>query len=113
MRSHADDLRAEVADTPGGHDFVDAFLRDFRSAPLTDADRAMLEFAAKLTEHQNRMSKADTDELRAHGFDDPAILHIVQVTALFNYYTRLADGLHVDHEPEWSQPRADEPSAGS
>ena len=26
---------------------------------------------------------------------------IVQTTALFNYYDRLADGLGVDPEPDW------------
>lgn len=104
MRSHADDLRAEVANQPGGHEFVDAFEKDFRSAPLTDADRAMLEYAAKLTKHQDEMTSADVDTLREHGFDDAAILHIVQVTAMFNYYTRLADGLGIDHEPEWDEP---------
>lgn len=82
---------------------MDAFIKDFRSAPLTDTDRAMLEFAVKLTLHQADMSRADTDILREHGFDDAAISQIVQVTALFNYYTRLADGLGVDHEAQWSE----------
>jgi len=27
---------------------------------------------------------------------------IVQVAALFNYYDRLADGLGIEPEPEWS-----------
>jgi alkylhydroperoxidase family enzyme len=34
------------------------------------------------------------------GFDDTAIHDIVQVTAMFNYYNRLADGLGL--EPEQS-----------
>jgi hypothetical protein len=31
------------------------------------------------------------------------ISQIVQVTALFNYYNRVADGLGIDHEPGWPQ----------
>lgn len=31
------------------------------------------------------------------------MLHdVVQVASLFNYYNRLAEGLGVDDEPEWS-----------
>ena len=82
---------------------VDALLEDYQSAPLSNADRAMLAFAVKLTRAQSSMTREDSEALRAHGFDDAAILHIVQVTALFNYYTRLADGLGIDPEPEWGR----------
>ena len=34
------------------------------------------------------------------GFDDDAVHDVVQVTALFAYYNRLADGLGIDLEPE-------------
>jgi uncharacterized peroxidase-related enzyme len=60
----------------------------------------MLDFAVKLTRTPNAVSRADVERLRAHGFADDAIHDIVQVTALFNYYTRLADGLGIDPEPE-------------
>ena len=75
-------------------------IEDFRQAPLTAADRAMLDYADKLTRSPNAVGQADVDALRAHGFDDDAINDIVQVTALFNYYDRLADGLGIDPEPE-------------
>jgi uncharacterized peroxidase-related enzyme len=76
-------------------------MRDYRGAPLGDADRAMLDFARKLTEAPSTMERADVERLREHGFDDGAIHDIVQVAALFNYYDRLADGLGVEPEPEW------------
>ncbi len=47
------------------------------------------------------MTASDVEALRAAGFGDEAIHDVVQVTALFNYYNRLADGLGVDSEPEW------------
>ena len=47
------------------------------------------------------MRENDVQDLRGHGFDDTAISDIVQTTALFNYYDRLADGLGIDPEPEW------------
>lgn len=60
----------------------------------------MLDFAIKLTYTPWAMQREDTDALRVHGFDDVAIHDIVQVTALFAYYNRLADGLGIDPEPD-------------
>jgi uncharacterized peroxidase-related enzyme len=76
-------------------------MRDYREAALAPADRAMLDFAVKLTTASWTVEPADLDALRAAGFDDVAIHDIAQVTALFNYYDRLADGLGIDMEPEW------------
>lgn len=61
----------------------------------------MLDFAVKLTREPWTMTAADVEGLRDHGFDDVAIHDVVQVTALFNYYTRLADGLGVEPEAGW------------
>lgn len=72
---------------------------DYRQASLTAADRAMLDFATRLTQNPTAITRADLDPLRAAGFDDVAIHDIVQVTALFNYFNRLADGLGIDPEP--------------
>lgn len=80
-------------------------MNDFHTARLTDQDRAMLEFAEALTEDPGAMRKDHVDRLRAVGFDDVGIHDIVQVTALFGYYNRIADGLGIDDEPEW-QPGA-------
>jgi uncharacterized peroxidase-related enzyme len=72
-------------------------------AGMSAADRAMLDFALKLTRTPASMTEADVATLRSHGFGDTAIHDIVQVTALFAYYNRLADGLGIDHEPEWER----------
>jgi uncharacterized peroxidase-related enzyme len=80
-------------------------VRDWRTAPLTDADRALCEHAIKLTRHQEAVTAADLDHLRAHGFDDSAIHDATQVIAFFNYITRIADGLGLEPEvfidPPW------------
>lgn len=68
---------------------------------MTPADRAMLDFCVKLTTHPSSMRESDVQGLRGQGFDDTAINDIVQTTALFNYYDRLADGLGIEPEPEW------------
>lgn len=87
-----------MADPEQTDAFVHAVVRDWRSAPLTDVDRALCEFAAKLTHHQHDMSPADLATLRAHGLVDRAIHDAVQVIGYFNYITRLADALGVEPE---------------
>jgi len=88
--------------------YVHAVVRDWRSAPLSAADRALCEFGAKLTTDQRRMTPADLDHLRAAGFDDRAIHDAVQVIAYFNYITRVADALGVERE-DFIEPWGAEP----
>ena len=86
-------MEAEAADA-----FVHSVARDWRSAPLSVADRALCEFASKLTLRQHMMTPADLEGLRQHGFDDRAIHDAVQVIGYFNYITRVADALGVERE---------------
>jgi uncharacterized peroxidase-related enzyme len=87
-----------MKDAAEADNFVHAIVRDWRSAPLTPLDRALCEFAAKLTHHQHDMSPADLDALRAHGLDDRALHDAAQVIGYFNYITRVADALGVEPE---------------
>ena len=66
---------------------------------LSAVDRAMLDYAAKLTRAPWSMERADVEALRAVGFPDAAILDINQVTGYFAFVNRLADGLGVELEP--------------
>lgn len=75
-------------------------ILDYRSADLSDADRALCDYAVKLTLSPGAMGEADVDVLRGHGFSDEAIVVAVQVISYFNYINRVADGLGVDDE-DW------------
>jgi uncharacterized peroxidase-related enzyme len=79
-------------------------MRDYTAAKLSRADRGMLDFAIKLTRSQHEMAPADVDALRGLGFSDAAIHDVAQIAGLFNYYTRIADGLGIDLEPEMPDP---------
>jgi uncharacterized peroxidase-related enzyme len=72
--------------------------RDYRQAELNDQDRAMLDYAAKLTREPSRITPDDLDCLRAVGFDDRGILQINLIASWFNYINRVADGLGVGRE---------------
>ncbi len=78
--------------------WVHALVANWRTAPLGDADRALLGFAAKLTHHPTESSPADLERLREQGFSDRAIHDATQVVAYFNYITRVAEGLGVEAE---------------
>lgn len=49
-----------------------------------------------------RMIEADWQPLRDLGFSDEALIEVGNVIALFNYYTRMADGfgLQLDDQTE-------------
>lgn len=68
---------------------------DYAQASLSPADRAMLDYAAKLTRMPATVTCQDVQALRDAGFDDRAILDIAQITAYFAFVNRTADGLGV------------------
>lgn len=99
MVHHGEGLRRLTEDEA----LVAALKRDYRSADLEPADRAMLDYAAKLTREPWTMTESDVEALREAGFSDTAILDIAQVAAYFAYVNRMADGLGVELEPYWDK----------
>jgi uncharacterized peroxidase-related enzyme len=73
---------------------------DYTQASLAPADRAMLDYAAKLTLSPAAVTRSDVQVLRKAGFDDQAILDIAQITAYFAFVNRTADGLGVSVEED-------------
>ena len=77
---------------------VKALVEDYEHAPISDADRAMLDYATALTEDATRITRKDHARLRAAGFDDRAILQITLLASWFNYINRVADALGVGRD---------------
>lgn len=73
---------------------------DYNRAELSPADRAMLDYAAKLTRSPAQMRADDVENLTRHGFSESAVLDICQVAAYMAYVNRMADGLGVELENE-------------
>lgn len=96
---HARNLRQLTKDD----ELVDQLIADYTRAALSPADRAMLDYAARLTRAPARLTKGDVRALREAGFDDRAILDIAQITAYYAYVNRIADGLGVSLEAYWSE----------
>jgi uncharacterized peroxidase-related enzyme len=78
--------------------FVEALARDFRSAPISDEDRVMLEYVEQITRDATRITPEHHTRLREVGFDDRGILQITLIAAWFNYINRVADALGVGRD---------------
>jgi uncharacterized peroxidase-related enzyme len=78
---------------------VEAIRKDYRTAPIAEQDRVMLDYAVKLTKDATQCSPEDHLKLRVAGFDDQAILQITLIAAWFNYINKVADALGVGRDP--------------
>jgi len=67
--------------------------KDWRQANITERDKAMLEFAEKMTFDAASLSEADVQKLRKVGFPDEDILSIALLSAYRNFIVRIADAL--------------------
>ncbi len=93
---HGGFLRALGADPT----LVHRLASDPAAAPLPPADRAIVDYALKLTRAPRAMTRADVEALRGHRLSDAEIFEIALTTAYFNYTNRVAEGLGVEPEPE-------------
>ena len=72
---------------------IKALLADIETAPIEAKMKPILSYARKLTLSPARMTAADAASVYDAGWDDDALYSTVLVTALFNFYNRLVDGV--------------------
>jgi uncharacterized peroxidase-related enzyme len=77
---------------------VEALKKDYRTAPIGEQDRTMLDYVVKLTKDATKVGPEDHRKLRAVGFDDRGILQITLIASWFNYINRVADALGVGRD---------------
>ncbi len=94
MQHHAAGLLALTHDDQ----LVAALIQDHCTASISEADRAMLDYAAKLTRSPRRCNQGDVAQLRIQGFSERAVLDICQVTAYYAFVNRIALGMGVELE---------------
>jgi uncharacterized peroxidase-related enzyme len=76
-------------------ELVAAIREDYRTAPITDAEKVMIEYVVQLTKDAVKITPEYHERLRAAGFNDQAILQITLIASWFNYINRVADALGV------------------
>ena len=85
----------------GTRELAEAIKRGaWHEAPdLSERDMALCTVAHKLSATPTRMVEEDWQPLRSLGFDDQGILEVAHIVGIFNYLTRLADGLGLQLDP--------------
>ena len=74
---------------------VAALRRDYKTAPLSDREKLMLDYVVQLTRDATRITPEHHRRLAEAGFDDRARLQITLIASWFNYINRVADALGV------------------
>ncbi|MDZ7359710.1 MAG: peroxidase-related enzyme [candidate division KSB1 bacterium] len=88
-----------VRDKTKDEKFYEDLVRDYQQADLRPADRAMLDYAAKLTQNPGAVTAEDVAGLRAHGFSDAAITDIALNVSFMCLYNRMILGLGAEVQP--------------
>lgn len=92
---------AAVRDLSGDPVLGEALVMNWRVAPLAPRQRAMLEFAEKLTLASSRVEEADRQALRDAGFTDRDIWDIAAVAGFFNMTNRVASATAMEPNPDY------------
>jgi uncharacterized peroxidase-related enzyme len=88
---------AAVRQLSGDAALGEMMVMNYRAAELLPKQRAMLDFAVKVTNASYTMEESDRDELRNIGFSDHDIWDIAAVASFFNMSNRMASA--VDMRP--------------
>jgi uncharacterized peroxidase-related enzyme len=97
LTSHGAALRQRAKDPELG----ETIAQNYRAANLDRRQRAMLDFAAKLTEAPDKIEEADRAALRRAGFSDRDIWDIAAVASFFNMSNRMAAAADMRPNPEY------------
>jgi alkylhydroperoxidase family enzyme len=79
----------------GNRPLVDAVLQDYRTAPISDREKALFTFVEKVNRESSRLQKEDIDEVKAAGWSEEALYDAITVCALFNFYNKWIDATGV------------------
>ncbi|MEL7114852.1 MAG: peroxidase-related enzyme [Pseudomonadota bacterium] len=84
---------AAVRQLSGDPKLGEAMVMNYRAADLTPKQRAMLDFAALVTEASAKVEETDRQTLRDVGFSDRDIFDIASVVGFFNMSNRVASAI--------------------
>lgn len=79
----------------------DRIVANWRTAPVTTRQKAMLAFAVKMARTPEEISESDRQTLISHGFTEDDIWDIGSVTALFALSNRIAHLAELEPNPEF------------
>lgn len=80
---------------------ADQLATNYKKADITDRQRAMLDFAVKVSRHANTISNEDIQALAQHGFSDQDVWDIGSIAAFFALSNRLANMANIRPNEEF------------
>jgi uncharacterized peroxidase-related enzyme len=80
---------------------ADQVASNYRKADITPRQKAMLDFAMKVSRRAEEIAEADFEPLRSHGFADEDIWDIAAISALFALSNRMANFLSMRANEEF------------
>lgn len=83
----------------GNRPLVTAVLQDYRTAPISDREKALFAFIEKVNRKSSRIRKEDVAEVKAAGWSEEALYDAISVCALFNFYNTWIDATGVGDMP--------------
>lgn len=85
VQSHGAALRLATEDPT----IADQIAVNYHEADITPRQKAMIDFAMKVTNDSRTINADDFEKLRTHGFSDEDIWDIAGITAFFNLSNRM------------------------
>ena len=92
---------AAVRQLSGDPRLGEMMVMNYRVAPLDPKERAMLDFACKLTETPAKIIEEDRQDLRDAGWSDREIWDIANVAGFFNMTNRVASATDMHPNDEY------------
>ena len=80
---------------------ADQVAANYRKADITERQKAMLDFAMKVSQSAHLVGEADFQTLKTHGFTEDDIWDIAGISAFFGMSNRLANVTSMRPNPEF------------
>ena len=78
---------------------MEAVCSDFETAPISEKEKGLLRYVAKVNDAPSKVDQADVDAAKAHGWSESAIFDAATVAATFNFFNRWIDATGVPAVP--------------
>ncbi len=108
LTAHGAAVRQRAQDPEAG----ELVAQNYRAAALPRRQKAMLDFAVKLTEAPAKIEEEDRQQLRKAGFSDRDIWDIASVAAFYNMSNRLAAAADIRPNREYHYMMREDANAG-
>ncbi len=92
---------AAVRQLSGKPELGEMLVMNYRAAPLSLRERAMLDFAVLITNASSAIEEDDRDVLRHAGFSERDIWDIAAVASFYNMSNRMASATDMRPNPEY------------